>query len=175
MHSYGLNVVMIAHAIEERHGDDVKLRVDGQGEWEGRGLQVGRPDGSADINAPMSGDQRGTINWNPHVTGFGKNPAGLPTEMVPDVGREAGLSRQGGTDDSGLPAAEQASRARTRKCGSGNLREHFKTTLKTPEDFTARAKQMAEGQRPEERQGGACSAWPRKSSASSTRRRRAGS
>ena len=78
MRSFGLNIVMVAHAIEDRQGDEVKLRIDCQGSSKEEVYKVSDLMGRFLIE-----NKRPVIDWDPSETGFGKNPAGLPRGPVP--------------------------------------------------------------------------------------------
>ena len=77
---FGVNVVMIAHATEERHGDDVRLRIDAQGSSKELVYQEADLMGRVVIR-----DGKRYLDWNPSDAGFGKNPAGLPAGYIPNV------------------------------------------------------------------------------------------
>ena len=78
--SWGLNVVLIAHAIEEKQGEDVRLRVDGAGSGKEEVYKV------ADLMGRVwSHNNKRFLSFDPADNGFGKNPAGLPAEPIPDA------------------------------------------------------------------------------------------
>ena len=77
---WGFNVVLLAHAIEEKQGEDVKLRVDGAGSGKEEVYKV------ADLMGRLwSQNNKRFLSFDPADNGFGKNPAGLPAEVVPDA------------------------------------------------------------------------------------------
>ena len=137
---YGLNVVMIAHAVEEKHGDDVKLRVDGAGSGKEEVYKL------ADMMCRVSsvGGKR-YIDWNPSDSGFGKNPGELAAGPVPNM--------VGGADylqvaiNATMDRLSQANvEANTEEDRLVELRKHFETTLKGPDDFSKLAKAMVESE-----------------------------
>ncbi len=78
--SYGVNVVLVAHATEERHGDEVRLRVDGQGSSKEEVYKM------ADLMGRITmRDGKRFLDWNPSDTGFGKNPGNLDVGPIPNV------------------------------------------------------------------------------------------
>ncbi|HYE57625.1 MAG TPA: ATP-binding protein [Rhodothermales bacterium] len=77
--SFGLDVVLLAHADEQRKGDEVIERLDVQG---GSKNEIYK---SADVMGRISIVNRARIlNLSPTDTAFGKNPGGLPPLEVPD-------------------------------------------------------------------------------------------
>lgn len=76
---YGLDVVLVTHATEERKGDDTIERLDVQG------ASRSEIHKSADLMGRLfiEGGQR-MLTWSPTDAAFGKNPANLPTMVVPD-------------------------------------------------------------------------------------------
>ena len=77
---WGMNVILIAHAIEEKQGDDVRLRVDGAGSGKEEVYKV------ADLMGRVwSHNNKRFLSFDPSDNGFGKNPAGLPAEAIPDA------------------------------------------------------------------------------------------
>lgn len=77
--SFGLDIVLLCHADEQRSGDDVIERLDVQG---GSKNEIYK---SADImgRIKIAGNKR-VLNFNPTDTAFGKNPAGLRPLDVPE-------------------------------------------------------------------------------------------
>lgn len=75
---FGLDVVLICHADEQRQGDEIIERLDIQG---GSKNEIYK---SADVMGRLSlvGGKR-VLNFSPTDTAFGKNPAGLPALEVP--------------------------------------------------------------------------------------------
>ena len=142
MQSHGINVVLVAHATEEKHGDEVKLRLDATGASKEEVYK------EADLMGRMTikGKHR-HIDWDPSESGFGKNPAGLPAESVPNVSVNDHYMADciKGTIDhlsqAGVAAAQEEERLRA-------LRDHYELTLKTPADFTERARAMKEAEAP---------------------------
>lgn len=79
IHSYGKDVVLIAHSDEQKKGDEVIERLDVQG---GSKNEIYK---SADAMARISVEQgKRYLNFNPTDTAFGKNPAGLAVLSIPD-------------------------------------------------------------------------------------------
>lgn len=76
--SFGLNVVMISHADEQRSGDEIIERLDIQG---GSKNEIYK---AADVMGRLylQGGKR-MLNFSPTDTAFGKNPAQLPPLEVP--------------------------------------------------------------------------------------------
>lgn len=80
--SFGLDVVLLAHADEQRSGDDVIERLDVQG---GSKNEIYK---SADVMGRIFlANGRRTLNLSPTDTAFGKNPGSLPPLEVPDFGK----------------------------------------------------------------------------------------
>lgn len=73
LHSFGKDVVLIAHGTEQKNGDDTVMRLDVQG---GSKNEIYK---SADVMGWLfiAGGKR-TINFNPGDAAYGKNPGGLP-------------------------------------------------------------------------------------------------
>lgn len=76
---FGIDVVLLAHADEQRKGDELIERLDVQG---GSKNEIYK---SADVMGRLylSNGKR-ILNFSPTDTAFGKNPAGLPPLEVPD-------------------------------------------------------------------------------------------
>ena len=77
---WGINVVLIAHATEERQGDSVRLRVDGQGSSKEEVYKTADLLGRLTIKG-----KRRWLDYDPAEDGFGKNPAGIKAGSVPDI------------------------------------------------------------------------------------------
>jgi hypothetical protein len=79
LHSFGKDVILIAHMDEQRDGDNVIERLDVQG---GSKNEIYK---SADAMGRLYlvGGKR-TLNFSPSDTSFGKNPAQLAPLLVPD-------------------------------------------------------------------------------------------
>ena len=77
---FGVNVVFVAHALEDRQGDEVRLRLDAMGSSKEFIYQEADMMGRTIISSGQS-----FINWDPSESGFGKNPAGLPAEHIPQM------------------------------------------------------------------------------------------
>lgn len=133
---YGINVVMIGHAVEERHGDNVRLRVDGAGSGKEEVYKC------ADLMGRLTAkNDRPYINWNPSDDGFGKNPAGLPAEFVPNINTVPDyLEKCLRTTIDAISQANVESNAEEERLRE--LRQHFETTLKAPAEFTKLARNM---------------------------------
>ena len=135
---YGLNVVLIAHAVEEKHGDDVKLRVDGAGSGKEEVYKL------ADMMCRVNsrGGKR-YVDWDPSDSGFGKNPGGLPAEELPNAkGGSDYLHKAIATTLSTLSQANVESNEEEQRLLQ--LRTHFEESLDGPEEFTKLARSMAE-------------------------------
>jgi hypothetical protein len=79
--SFGLDVVLLAHADEQRSGDEVIERLDVQG---GSKNEIYK---SADVMGRIViANKRRMLNLSPTDTAFGKNPGQLPPMDVPDYG-----------------------------------------------------------------------------------------
>jgi len=79
LRSFGLDVVLLAHADEQRKGDEVIERLDVQG---GSKNEIYK---SADVMGRIAMVNRARIlNLSPTDTAFGKNPGALPPLEVPD-------------------------------------------------------------------------------------------
>lgn len=79
--SFGLDIVLLAHSDEQRgNGDDLIERIDVQGGSKNEIYKV------ADVMGRLAirGGKR-VLNFSPSDTSFGKNPAGLPELIVPNV------------------------------------------------------------------------------------------
>ena len=78
--SYGKDIVLIAHSVEERKADDLIIRLDVQGGSKGEIYK------SADVmgRLSMENNQR-ILSFNPTDAQFGKNPGQLPIVKLPDI------------------------------------------------------------------------------------------
>ena len=77
--SFGLDIVLIAHAEEQKSGDDVIERLDVQG---GSKQEIYK---SSDMMGRLKiKNGKRVLNFNPTDTSFGKNPAGIPETEVPN-------------------------------------------------------------------------------------------
>lgn len=83
LHSFGKDVILIAHADEQRSGDDIVERLDVQGGSKNEIYKV------ADAMGRIRKQDGGTIlDFSPRENGFGKNPAQLPVIQIPDFRKE---------------------------------------------------------------------------------------
>ena len=133
---FGINVVMVAHAVEEKHGDDVKLRVDGAGSGKEEVYKV------ADLMGRVNsrGGKR-FVDWDPSDSGFGKNPAGLPAEVIPDA-RQVPDYLQKCIQQTIDHLTQSNVDSNTEEQRLVDLRKHFEDSLKGPEEFTEIALKM---------------------------------
>ena len=77
--NFGLDVVLLCHSDESKHGDDLIERLDMQG---GSKNEVYK---SADVMGRIYlKNGKRILNFSPTDVSFGKNPAGLPPIEVPD-------------------------------------------------------------------------------------------
>lgn len=83
LRSYGKDVVLVAHGVESRDGDDLILRPDISGGSYGEIFKLA--DGVAYLR--MSGSKR-MLSWDPMDRAVGKNPAGLPPQEVPHLSQD---------------------------------------------------------------------------------------
>ena len=133
--SYGLNVILVAHALEERHGEEVKLRVDGAGSGKEEVYKIADMIGRLTVK----GGNR-VIDWNPSDSGFGKNPGRLPAAQVPDSHSNPLFLQQ--AIETTLAAINSANRASNDEAArQTDLRAELES-LKTTDEFNARAAQM---------------------------------
>lgn len=79
LHSFGKDVVLLAHMDEQRSGDEIVERLDVQGGSKGEIYKCA--DAMARIQI-ISGGRR-VLNFNPSDTAYGKNPAQLPALSIP--------------------------------------------------------------------------------------------
>jgi len=80
LRTMGKDVVLIAHASEEKNGDDMVERLDVQGGSKGEIYK------SADaMGRLMLVSGKRVLNFSPTDTAFGKNPANLQPLMVPEI------------------------------------------------------------------------------------------
>lgn len=84
--SFGLDIVLLVHADEQKNGDDVIERLDMQGGSKNEVYKVSDLMGRLKIE----GGKR-ILNFNPSDTAFGKNPTGLPKLEVPNFAAEPGF------------------------------------------------------------------------------------
>ena len=80
LRSAGINVVLIAHGKEQQSGDEIKLRLDAKGS--SKELICAKADLMGRV---ISRNNQRFVNWDPADDGFGKNPAGLPAERIPNI------------------------------------------------------------------------------------------
>lgn len=130
LHSFGKDVILIAHADEQRSGDDIVERLDVQGGSKNEIYKV------ADAMGRIRKQDGGTIlDFSPRENGFGKNPAQLPVIQIPDYRKEpaffAGIVTQ-------IKAAlnEQSEAGMKAQAEIDEAREWF-SSLETVEDFNA--------------------------------------
>lgn len=83
LHTFGKDVVLIAHSDEQRNGDDVIERLDVQGGSKGEIYK------SADAMGRIyiENGQR-ILNFSPTDVAFGKNPAQFPPLVIPNFGQD---------------------------------------------------------------------------------------
>jgi hypothetical protein len=81
--SFGLDIVLLVHADEQKSGDDIIERLDAQGGSKNEIYKVSDLMGRLKIE----GGKR-TLNFSPTDTAFGKNPASFPKIPVPDFSTE---------------------------------------------------------------------------------------
>lgn len=77
--SFGLDIVLLVHADEQKSGDDIIERLDAQGGSKNEIYKVSDLMGRLKIE----GGKR-VLNFSPTDTAFGKNPAGFPKIEVPN-------------------------------------------------------------------------------------------
>lgn len=77
--SFGLDIVLLVHADEQKSGDDIIERLDAQGGSKNEIYKVSDLMGRLKIE----GGKR-VLNFSPTDTAFGKNPAGFPKLDVPN-------------------------------------------------------------------------------------------
>lgn len=81
--SFGKDVILIAHADEQRSGDEIVERLDVQGGSKNEIYKI------ADAMGRIRKQDGGTIiDFSPRENGFGKNPAQLPVIPVPDFRKD---------------------------------------------------------------------------------------
>lgn len=83
LRSFGKDVVFIAHANEERNGDDVAVRLDAQGASKNEIYKI------TDAMGRISIDPQGkrVLNFTPGAVAYGKNPAQVDPVVIDDVSR----------------------------------------------------------------------------------------
>lgn len=83
LRSFGKDVVFIAHANEERNGDDVSVRLDAQGASKNEIYKI------TDAMGRISVDPKGkrVLDFTPGAVAYGKNPAQIEPVVVDDVAR----------------------------------------------------------------------------------------
>ena len=137
---FGINVVMVAHAVEEKHGDEVKLRVDGAGSGKEEVYKV------ADLMGRLNsrGGKR-FIDWDPSDSGFGKNPAGLPAEIIPNAHQVPDYLQK--CIQKTIDHLTQSNvDSNTEEQRLVELRKHFEDSLKGPDDFSGIALKMRDSE-----------------------------
>jgi hypothetical protein len=77
--SFGLDIVLLVHADEQKSGDDIIERLDAQGGSKNEIYKVSDLMGRLKIETGKR-----MLNFSPTDTAFGKNPAGFPKIEVPD-------------------------------------------------------------------------------------------
>lgn len=117
LHSFGKDVILIAHADEQRSGDEIIERLDVQGGSKNEIYKV------ADAMGRIRKQDGGTIlDFSPRENGFGKNPAQLPIIQIPDFRKEphffAGIVTQikdalNAQSEAGMKAQAEIDEART--------------------------------------------------------------
>lgn len=133
--SYGLNVILVAHALEERHGEEVKLRVDGAGSGKEEVYKIADMIGRLTVK---SGNR--VIDWNPSDSGFGKNPGRLPATPVPDSQSNPLFLQQ--SIETTLAAINSANKASNdEQVRQRDLRAELES-FTTTDEFNARAAAM---------------------------------
>ena len=138
INGYGLHVVMVAHATEERHGDEIRLRVDAAGSSKEEIYK------EADLMGRMTiqGGKR-IIDWNPSESGFGKNPAGIPTQPVPNAIENPKVMATMIRDTVDHLSQENVQSNEEEKRLT-KLRDYIEVKLETAEQFTSFAHKMVE-------------------------------
>lgn len=102
----GKDVVLIAHADEQRQGDAVIERLDAQGASRTEVYKVS--DAMGRLHATTAGR---VLAWDPTEAAFGKNPAGLRAEVVPPPAQEpAYLSRVIGAMKAHMNSSNEANK-----------------------------------------------------------------
>lgn len=83
LRSFGKDVVFIAHANEERNGDDVSVRLDAQGASKNEVYKI------TDAMGRISIDPKGkrVLDFTPGAVAYGKNPAQVDPVVIDDVAR----------------------------------------------------------------------------------------
>lgn len=83
--SFGKDLVLIAHASEDRSGDEIVERIDMQGGSKQELYKVADAMGRLVM---LPGNKLPTLTFSPSDTAFGKNPGQLEPLSVPDVAQE---------------------------------------------------------------------------------------
>ncbi len=83
LHSFGKDIVLLAHSDEQRSGDEVIERLDMQGGSKNEIYKAADAMGRLSIVAGKR-----VLNFNPTDAAFGKNPAQLEVLQVPDFNQE---------------------------------------------------------------------------------------
>lgn len=137
LHSFGLDVVLLAHSDEQRSGDEVIERLDVQGGSKNEIYKAADAMGRLSI---VSGKR--VLNFNPTDAAFGKNPAQLEALTVPDFSKEphflGEIIAQIKTTLNKASAASVAEQATLRE-----WRESF-SSIETLDAFNAKAKELHE-------------------------------
>lgn len=81
--SFGKDIILIAHMEEKQVGDDLVERLDIQGGSKGEIYKVADVTGRIRIEGSGQNTKR-LLDFNPSASGFGKNPAQLPVQEVPN-------------------------------------------------------------------------------------------
>ena len=139
LHSFGKDVVLLAHSDESRNGDEIIERLDVQG---GSKAEVYK---SADCMGRLYfKDGKRWLNFSPTDVAFGKNPAQLPAMAVPDYTAEpkflAGVIQSIKDKLNELSADAIAEQERIEK-----FRAQF-AEIETAEDFNTAIKKHADSE-----------------------------
>ena len=81
--SFGLDIILLVHADEQKNGDDIIERLDAQGASRNEIYKQSDLMGRLKIE-----NGKRVLNFNPTDTSFGKNPAGFAPLDVPDFAKE---------------------------------------------------------------------------------------
>lgn len=81
--SFGLDIVLLVHADEQKAGDEINERLDAQGASKNEIYKVSDLMGRLRIEKG-----RKILTFDPTDTAFGKNPAGFPPLAVPDFAKD---------------------------------------------------------------------------------------
>lgn len=139
LRSFGKDVILIAHATEQKNGDETVMRLDVQG---GSKDEIYK---SADVMGWLHvyANQR-NLNMNPADTAYGKNPGGLPAFTVTPADTEL-MARIIGDTKAAINAKSEAVQAEFDRLEA--LREEL-AALNSVDDFQQMADTMREQNAP---------------------------